>query len=429
LFALYTLLYTLGLVALLPRVLLDIARGGRYSVALTERLGAVPTRLDEQRGAIWLHAVSVGEVHAARGLIPHLRRQCPGTPVVLSTTTPTGQAMARGSSGADATFFMPLDLPTSVEAYMRALEPSALILVETEIWPTLLRACDRRGIPVALVNARLSAQSYRRYRWMALLWPAPLRFLGRVCARTEQEAERFRRLGIDTSRVWATGNLKADAESQSPPAKIRRRLADELGIGEAGGKIIVAGCTMPDEEEKVLRALRRVREHHPQARLLLAPRHPERFDAVADLVGAAGFSCRRRTEGARGNKEADVLLLDTLGELPTAYGLGQVAFVGGSLVNTGGHNLLEPAVQGRPVVFGPHTDNFTALASELVAGGGGVRVADAEGLAATIDRLLSDDAERAAVGGRARAVALSDSAAGSRTARILARWLETGRST
>lgn len=431
LFALYTLFYTLGLAAVSPRVLIDLLRGGRYSIALRERLGAVPRALDPHRGAIWLHAVSVGEVHAARGLIPHLRQRWPERPIVLSTTTPTGQEMARRASGADATFYMPLDLPWSIAGYMEVLRPSLLLLVETEIWPNLLRACDRRAIPVALVNARLSERSCRRYQWLRRLWPQPLRMIGRICARTQEEAERFRRLGIEDDRIWTTGNLKGDAAALAPPREARERLAAELGLpaiddhASDHGPLIVAGCTMPDEEQKVLLAFRRVRDHVPGARLLLAPRHPERFDEVAGLVAAAGFSCRRRTAPG-GPEDAAVLLLDTIGELPAAYGLGRVAFVGGSLVPTGGHNMLEPAVQGRPVLFGPHVDNFTSLAADLEQAGGGQRVDDAETLGGWLDRLLADEALRSRMGEHARSVAMRDAAAGTRTARILAAWLRAG---
>jgi 3-deoxy-D-manno-octulosonic-acid transferase len=425
LFAVYTLLYVIGLAAVAPRALLDLIRGGRYSIAVPERLGAVPRELDGHRGAIWLHAVSVGEVHAARGLIPHLREHWPERAIVLSTTTPTGQAMARSTAGADAVFYMPLDLPWAVAGYMRALEPSLLLLVETEIWPNLLRACRDRSVPVALVNARLSGRSFRRYRWVTRLWPAAFALLGRVCARTETEAERFRLLGLTVDRVWTTGNLKADAAALTPTPEAREILESELGLATESGSLIVAGCTMPDEEQKVLLAFRRVREHHPGARLLLAPRHPERFDEVAELVRAAGFGCRRRTRPAL-EPDAEVLLLDTLGELPAAYGLGALAFVGGSLVPTGGHNMLEPAVQGRPVLFGPHVDNFTALAAELEEAGGGLRVEDAEALGRTIDQLLADPQRLASVGDRARDVAMRDAAAGKRTARILAEWLNAG---
>lgn len=420
-FAAYTFLYTLGLCALAPRALLHLLTGGKYATALGARLGRVPDRLRPWRGALWLHAVSVGEVHAARGLIPHLRTLLPDTPIVLSTTTPTGQAIAQ-TAGADAVFYMPLDMPHAVRAYVEALQPRALLLVETEIWPNLLRACRDRCVPVAVVNGRLSARSARRYARLRRLWPAPIDMLDMVCARTSVEANRFAAIGVAPDRVMTTGNLKADAEALKPPPHLGAALGEALEL-DPDRPLIVAGCTMDHEEEKVLLAFRRVQERHPHASLLLAPRHPERFDEVDALVRNAGFTCRRRT--APPNGPADVLLLDTIGELPAAYGLGDVAFVGGSLVPTGGHNLLEPAIQRRPVLFGPNTDNFALLAEQMVRAGGGIRVADAEGLAREISRLLDDDDLRARTGLSAYGVARRDAAAGIRTARVLVRMLKS----
>ncbi len=411
----YTFLYAMGLCVLAPKALWHLISGGRYAVGLARRLGRVPAGLQEHAGAIWIHAVSVGEVHAARGLIPHLRRELRGVPVVLSTTTPTGQEMA-GGAGADATFFLPLDLPRALRPYLDALEPRAVLLVETELWPNLLRLSRRRGVPVALVNARLSERSFRRYARLRRLWPAPFRDLSRVLARTPVEAARFRRLGIPASRVFSSGNLKADAAALQPPDQLRRRLADRLAVN-GDDELIVAGCTMPDEEQKVLLAFRRLRERHPAARLLLAPRHPQRFDDVETLIRGAGFTSRRRSRA--GPDGADVILLDTIGELPAAYGLGQVSFVGGSLVPTGGHNLLEPAIQGMPVVFGPYMENFAAMAAEFESAGAARRVADAEDLAVVLHELLSDESARRRMGDKARAVARADARAGERAVRIL----------
>ena len=423
-FAAYTFLYTLGLCALAPRALLHLLTGGKYGTALAARLGRVPRALDDQRGAIWIHAVSVGEVHAARGLIPHLRDLLPGVPVVLSTTTPTGQAIARGAR-ADAVFYMPLDLPGAVSAYVHALRPRALLLVETEIWPNLLRACRDHDTPIAIVNGRLSARSARRYERLSALWREPIAILSAVCARTDAEAARFVAIGVAPNRVRTTGNLKADASALAPPPQLAEELRATLGL-DRGRPLIVAGCTMEHEEEKVLLAFRRIQGQHARATLLIAPRHPERFDEVVALVRNAGFSHRRRTGPADG--EVDVVILDSIGELPTAYGLGDVAFVGGSLVDTGGHNLLEPAIQRKPVLFGPSTQNFATLADEMVRTKGGIRVADAEGLAREINRLLADGDYRSTVGDSAYEVARRDAAAGRRTARVLAQHVVAHRS-
>lgn len=420
-YTVYTLLYLVGLGLYTPRALWRMLRHGRYRRGLGERFGYLPRRLLEiAPGAIWIHAVSVGEVHAAKGVIAHLARMLPQVPVVLSTTTDTGQAMAE-TAGAAACFYCPLDLPWALAPYLDTLRPRAVVLIETEIWPNLLHAASRRGVPVALVNARLSAKSHRGYRLLGRPWRRMVGRLSVVCARTEREAARFRDIGIAAERVYTTGNLKADAQVLTSPVHIRQQLAEQLGLN-GNSPLLAAGCTMPGEEELVLDAFRSARAAAPAARLLIAPRHPERFDQVAAAIAAAGFACRRRSSGGPAN--ADVLLLDSIGELPAAYGLAVASFVGGSLVPSGGHNLLEPAIYGQPVIFGPHMQNFSALAAEMRAAGGGIEVRSVNELADTWSAMLANDIRRRRVGALARQVALRDASAGLRTARIVARLVD-----
>jgi 3-deoxy-D-manno-octulosonic-acid transferase len=406
----YTLLYLIGLCLYAPRALWRMLRGGRYRRGLSERFGAVPDRLrDVGEGVVWIHAVSVGEVHAAKGLIAHLAQMRPEVPVVLSTTTDTGQAMAR-KAGAAACFYCPVDLPWALAPFLDALRPRAVVLIETEIWPNLLNASARRGVPVALVNARLSASSHRGYRRLGRPWRRIVGQLAVVCARTEREAARFRDLGIAANRVFTTGNLKADALVLTSPVAARQELAEQLGLN-GSAPLLAAGCTIPGEEELVLEAFRAARAASPATRLLIAPRHPERFDQVAAMIAAAGLKCRRRTSG--GPPDADVLLLDSIGELPAAYGLASASFVGGSLVPGGGHNLLEP------VIYGPYMQNFADLAAEMREAGGGIQVQGADELADAWSLMLSDDTRRRKTGALARQVALRDASAGLRTARIV----------
>ncbi len=419
-YAAYTLLYLIGLCTYAPRALWRMVRSGRYRRGIGERFGSVPDRVaDLGPGVIWIHAVSVGEVHAARGLLGHLAELLPDVPVVLSTTTDTGQALA-DQAGAAACFYCPVDLPWVLRPYFDALQPRAVVLVETEIWPNLLNACRRRDIPVALVNARLSRSSHRGYRRLGRLWRGVVSQLTVVCARTEREAARFRDLGMPPERVFTTGNLKADALVLTSPVHVRQELAEQLGLN-GNSPLLAAGCTMPGEEEIVLEAFRAARATNPAVRLLLAPRHPDRFEQVAQAVTAAGWKCRRRSTG--GPRDADVLLLDSIGELPAAYGLAVASFVGGSLVPSGGHNLLEPAIYGQPVIFGPHMENFASLATEMREAGGGIQVEGAEDLANAWSGMLANDTRRRKIGGLARQVALRDASAGRRTARILARLL------
>ena len=416
----YTLLYLIGLCAYAPRTLWRMMRSGPFRRGISERFGKVPKRVtDVQTGAIWIHAVSVGEVHAARGLLGHLAELLPEVPVVLSTTTDTGQTLAKQAS-TTACFYCPVDLPWAIRPYLDTLQPLAVVLIETELWPNLLNACRHRDIPVALVNARLSSSSYGGYRRLGRLWRKILSQVSVVCARTELEAARFRDLGILPERVFTTGNLKADAHVLTSPVHIRQGLAEELGLN-GDSPLLAAGSTMPGEEELILEAFRAARATDPAALLLLAPRHPERFDQVAHAVADAGWKCRRRSTG--GPVDADVLLLDSIGELPAAYGLAVASFVGGSLVPGGGHNLLEPAIYGQPVIFGPHMENFASLASEMLESGGGIQVEGAESLADAWAGILANDMRRRKIGGLARQVALRDASAGLRTARVIARLL------
>jgi len=417
-YTVYTFLYLVGLCLYTPRALWRMLRRGRYRRGLGERFGHVPQRVAEVGpGAVWIHAVSVGEVHAAKGVIAHLARMLPDVPVVLSTTTDTGQAMA-AQAGAAACFYCPLDLPWALAPYLDALRPRAVVLIETEIWPNLLHACGRRQIPVALVNARLSARSHRGYRRLGRAWRRIMGQLAVVCARTEREAARFRDLGVSGERVFTTGNLKADALVLTSPVAVRQELAEQLGLN-GNSPLLAAGCTMPGEEELVLQAFRAARANAPTSRLLIAPRHPERFDEVAATIVSSGLKCRRRS--GDGPADADVLLLDTIGELPSAYGLAIASFVGGSLIPPGGgHNLLEPAIYGQPVIFGPHMQNFTGLAEEMRAAGGGIEVNGANELADAWSAMLANDTRRRKIGALARQVALRDASAGLRTARIVA---------
>jgi len=420
-YAAYTLLYLIGLCLYAPRALWRRVRRGRYRRGWGERFGTVPDRLhDVGEGAIWIHAVSVGEVHAAKGVIAHLAHMLPDVPVVLSTTTDTGQAMA-ATAGAQAHFYCPLDLPWAVAPFLDTLRPRAVVLIETEIWPNLLNASTRRGIPVALVNARLSASSHRGYRRLGRTWRRVVAQLSVVCARTEREAARFRDLGVAAEHVYTTGNLKADASVLTSPVHIRQELAEQLGLnGDA--PLLAAGCTMPGEEELVIEAFRAARANAPSTRLLIAPRHPERFDQVAAMISSSGLECRRRSGG--GAVDADVLLLDSIGELPAAYGLAIASFVGGSLVPGGGHNLLEPAIYGQPVIFGPYMHNFADLADDMLEAGGGIQVRGANDLADTWSQMLSNDTQRRKIGALARQVALRDASAGLRTARIVAHLID-----
>jgi 3-deoxy-D-manno-octulosonic-acid transferase len=427
-YAIYSALLSLAFVLALPWYLWKDRGTGKYRASFRERLGRLPAGLrDGGAPAVWVHAVSVGEVLAARPLLRGLRARLGGHRLVLSTTTVTGQALARSSAtDADAVFFAPFDWTGPVRAALAAVRPSLLVLVETELWPNLIHQARRAGARVAVANGRISPRSFRRYR----LVRGPLRrVLGDVdlfLMQAEAHAERIRALGAAPERVRVTGNLKYDALPAGAP-RAGGGLARLLGEGAAGRPLWVAGSTMPGEEEHVLRALGEVRRSVPGLRLVVAPRHPERFADVRALAEREGFAAARRTAlGADGWRAGDVLVLDTMGELAEAYPLATVVFVGGSLVGTGGHNVLEPAAAGRAVVVGPHMENFQEIAEEFRREGALVQVGSPAELAGAIALLLADHERRQAIGERACALVARNRGAVAGTVAALADLLPPG---
>jgi 3-deoxy-D-manno-octulosonic-acid transferase len=349
-----------------------------------------------------VHAVSVGETLTARPLLRALKARFPDRPLYLSTTTVTGAAVAeRDAGGADALLFAPFDWPVPVRSVLARVQPALLVLMETELWPNLIHEARRRGTRVAVVNGRLSPRSFARYRRVR-------RWLARVLAEVdvflmqgESHAQRVMALGAPPERVRVAGNLKYNAvDDPRPPAE----LAALIPAGTPESPLWIAGSTAAGEEPLVLDALRRVRERHPRLRLLLVPRHPERFAEALALAGQAGFRAARRSALPGPWSDGDVLVLDTLGELPRLYALASVVFVGGSLVPSGGHNVLEAAVARRPVIVGPHMENFQEIADEMTAAGALLRADSPGALADQVAALLDDPARAAEIGERARAV-------------------------
>jgi 3-deoxy-D-manno-octulosonic-acid transferase len=399
-------LYNVALLAALvvgaPWWLWKMATTHKYREGLAERLGWTPARLRaaDDRPVIWLHAVSVGEVLAVSRLAGELERAFPGHRLVISTTTRTGQALARQRFGAARVFYCPLDLPWAVRAYLEALKPRLLILAETEFWPNLLSGCFRRSIPVAVVNARISDRSWPRYRRLRALWRPFLAQIGRVLAQSATDAERLIAIGCRPQAVTVAGNLKFDVRA-ADEAEVTRRLKDcarDL-------RFVVAGSTLEGEEAALLEAWPQLLAADSKMAMVLAPRHPERFAGVATLLDKSGMSwVRRSTWAANGTLEAgQILLLDTIGELASVYSLAAVAFVGGSLIPAGGHNPLEPAQFGVPIVMGPHYVNFRAIVDDLLQHQA-LRITDAGSLAATLTGLMADLPAAAAMGSRAREV-------------------------
>ncbi|MBT9333194.1 3-deoxy-D-manno-octulosonic acid transferase [Paracidobacterium acidisoli] len=414
---LYSLALTVVLVAGSPWWLFRMATSGKYREGLPERLGRVPRRLRAAPRAepvVWVHAVSVGEVLAAGRMIAELGERLPGWRIVVSTTTRTGQRLARERFGEENVFYFPLDFAFAARAYLRALQPRMLVLLETEFWPRMLVECRRAGVPVVVVNARISDRSWPRYQRLRFLWRPLLSGLSLVLAQSELDVERLRALGA--ARAELGGNLKYDIRT-AKPAAVTAALREHL---PPGAKLLICGSTLEGEERMLLDAISSG-ALPTETVMVLAPRHPERFEAVAQLLSAQDIPWLRRSQWmeAPGPVPAGtIFLLDSIGELASLYALAAVAFVGGSLVSAGGHNPLEPAQFGVPVVMGPSCENFRGIVAKLWEHDA-ICVTRPEELRQTLARLLEDASFAQSLGARARQVFESEAGATARAADAL----------
>jgi 3-deoxy-D-manno-octulosonic-acid transferase len=418
---LLNLIYATLLAACSPLLLYRSLRSGKYRDGWHEKfLGRAPHRIGD-RPCVWFHAVSVGEVLLLKPVLQELSRRRPGWEAVISTTTRSGLAMARRSYPDLVTFYAPLDFSWATRRAVSRVRPTVLALVELELWPNLVQATNEFGARVAIVNGRLSHRSHRGYRRLKGPLGPTIRRLDTVAAQTDEYADRFVDLGVPRSRVRVTGSVKFDGleSDRSNPKTLALRKALGLSSTEL---VFVAGSTMEGEEEAALAAYRQARVAYPQLRLVLVPRHPERFDAVASMLEARGERVVRRSEGPspivpRSFKQAPpVILVDTLGELASTWGLADVAFVGGSLKpGRGGQNMMEPAAFGAAVLFGPHTSNFKEVVEQLLSRGGARRVLDAQGLAEALLADLDDPESAANRGSVAKDYVLAQDGASGRT--------------
>lgn len=416
-------LYSLLLYLLLPIALLRLLWRGRRAPAYRrrwgERLGFYGNR--PMAAGLWIHAVSVGETQAAAPLIKHFLDQHPDLGVMVTTTTPTGSERLRALfEDRVRHVYVPYDLPLILSRFLDRVRPRLVLVMETEIWPNLLRVCAGRGIPVILGNARLSAASARGYARLGAFARETFARLSLVAAQAEADAQRFIELGVPAERVRVTGSIKFDLRQ---PASLEDKAEAMRRLWGSDRPVWVAGSTHEGEEEPLLAAHRRIREALPQALLVLVPRHPERFDRVAALAARQGMPAVRRSSGiVCGPKEA-VFLGDTMGELPVLIAAADAAFIGGSLVPVGGHNLLEAAAVGVPVAIGPHAFNFAAITRLLVEEGAAVQVADAEALIPVMIDWLSDAATRARIGEQGRQVVARNRGALERLLALVEAWL------
>ena len=422
-YLLYSALLAAVMVVAMPFWLWQMLRHGKYRRGFSERWGRVPPRILEQpvQPIIWVHAVSVGEVLAVTGLIENLRVRFPGNRIVVSTTTDTGQKLACERFGEQDTFYFPFDFAFAIRPYFKALQPRLVILAETEFWPNFLRLAHASGARVAVVNARISDRSWPGYRRFRSLLRSVLQHVDLFLAQTEGDQHRLLDIGAPEGRVQISGNLKFDAPEPEPPA-ILEALKIAL-VAEGAGPVVVCGSTVEGEEALLAAVAVKLFKQYPRSVVFLAPRHPERFDAVAALLEQQRVRFVRRSQWTGAGIAGTVLLLDTIGELSAIYALADVAFVGGSLVPRGGHNILEPARYGAAIVVGEHTENFRDIV-ELFRTQDAVRITSPSRLEKDLLELVADESGRFALGQRAAEVLQTQVGATEKTLVTLAELLQ-----
>lgn len=390
----YTVIFTCLLPVVFFRLWVRSLRLPAYRRRWAERLGFVP--LPPLEEVMWLHAVSVGEAIAAIPLVHRFRQQFPQSPILITTTTPTGservQAAFKDMLGKQIYHcYLPYDLPFTLNNFFKRIKPKLLILMETEIWPNLLQACKARQLPVLIANGRLSPVSMRRYQWLGQMMKWIVSPISAVAAQSAMDVARFAKLGVTANKITDTGNIKFDLQLPTYLQEAGLLLREELG---ANRLIWIAASTHETEEAIALNVYQALKQRFPELLLFLVPRHPDRFNKVANLCTDRGFSIARRSQKQSTTSQTDIYLGDTMGELPLFYAASDVAFVGGSFVTVGGHNLLEPAALGLPVISGPQLFNFVAI-SQMLAGAKGASIVNDEAeLTTCLGELLASSDKR-----------------------------------
>jgi 3-deoxy-D-manno-octulosonic-acid transferase len=419
----YSLLTLIVFVVVSPYFLYQAIRYNKYISSLGQRLGYLPISFNvDGDQSIWIHAVSVGEALTARALVADLKARYPRLRLFLSTTTIAGQQVARRNlQHVDAVFYFPFDLAFIVRRTLNIVRPRVFLMMETEIWPNLLRVCRERGVRTVMINGRISSRSFPRYRLIRPFFRRVLADVDRFCMQSDESARRLVQLGADPARVTVTGSLKFDSlELPAPASHGKPRLLRFFRMSPTRA-VIVAGSTFRGEESALLKVFERVKSALPAAMLILAPRQPERFGEAERLARDAGFVTVRRSElPIDAEPRADVVVLDSIGELAQLYQVATTVFVGGSLADHGGHNILEPAIFGKPIVFGPHMQNFKEIAETFVANGAAVCVHSEQALENELLALVTDPVRRARMGAAARALVEANRGAKEKTLSAIA---------
>ncbi len=427
----YSILTLAVFVVVSPYFLYQAIRYKKYIGTLGQRLGFLPITFNiDAEESIWIHAVSVGEALTARALAAELKARYPRLRLFLSTTTIAGQQVARRSlSDVDAIFYFPFDWTFIVRRTLRLVRPRLFIMMETEIWPNLLRECRRRGVKTVMINGRISSRSYSRYRMVRPFFRRVLADVDRFCVQTEESARRLVDLGATAAHVTVTGSLKFDSlelPAAASHGKPRERVLRVFRLAP-NRTVIIGGSTLRGEEAALLRAFARIKETLPAALLVLAPRHPERFGEVERLARDARFVAVKRSElPIDAEPRADVVVLDSIGELAQLYQVATAVFVGGSLEDHGGHNILEPAIFGKPIVFGPYMRNFKEIADAFLANDAAIQVHSERELASTLLKLVTDPVRRARLGAAARALVEANRGAKAKTLEVIGELLPFG---
>src|SRR5262249_28066748 len=430
-YLLYSVLTLVVFIAMSPYFLYQAVRYKKYIGSLRQRLGFLPITFNvDSEESIWIHAVSVGEALTARALATDLKTRYPRLRLFLSTTTIGGQQVARRSlSNIDAVFYFPFDWTFIVRRTLRLVRPRVFIMMETEIWPNLLRECRKQGVKTVMSNGGISSRSYPRYGMVRHFFRRVLADVDRFCMQTEESARRIVELGADPARVSVTGSLKFDSlELPSPGGhgKPRERVLRFFRLSPSR-TVVVAGSTMKGEEAAVLRAAARIKATIPSALVVLAPRQPERLGEVERIARDAGFVAKRRSDlPIDAEPRADVVVLDTIGELAQLYQVATAVFVGGSLADHGGHNILEPAIFGKPIVFGPHMQNFKEIADAFLANAAAIQVHSDRELDDVLLTLVGDSVRRARLGAAARALVEANRGAKTKTLEVIGQLLPSG---
>ncbi len=426
-YALYDILLHISGVILLPYFIFKMISSGKYREGIGERFGFVKD--DKLQGlsggpVIWIHAVSVGETKAAIPVLRLFRQRNPSAKVVFSTTTRTGQLTAKeaGRGLVEAFIYFPLDLSWSIKRVIRKVNPSLFMVVEKEVWPNTFRALNKKGVPIIVANGTISDRSFKRFERYGFFFRGVFGMIDYFCARADVDRGRAVKAGVKKDRAKTFGNLKFDIQPGGIGGASLASLRKALGIKESD-RVLVAGSTHPGEEEIILETFKELLTKRLKIKLILAPRQPERFNEVETLVKKSGLSYSRRSKGAAG--EEDVVILDTVGELLTVYNFATVALVGGSLVEgIGGHNLLEPALFGKPVVYGPYLTSYVSMAEMLEAEGGSIRAKDKKSLFNALKNLFTDDNLRTIMGRAGIKVVESNRGAAKKTVEIMERFLK-----